>query len=182
MLLDFKEGIPFVLLLIYVAKARFASQVHALLTGWRGSPDSENWDSLTNCMSVISHCYTCFMAFWIPFYVHSTKKFANEMQESSHSCKLLVKCCSWMLEVVDCSYDLHMFSLPKEEINCITSIKNQWGDELAIHSIVFTSEFFQSIFSGLFLIPLLLVYVNKASHSVLSDCQPWFNRMWLSVM
>jgi hypothetical protein len=77
-----------------------------------------------------------------------------------------------MLEVVDCSYDLHMFSLPKEEINCITSIKNQWGDELAIHSIVFTSEFFQSIFSGLFLIPLLLVYVNKASHSVLSDCQP----------
>jgi hypothetical protein len=24
---------------------------------------------------------------------------------------------------------------------------------------------------------LLLVYVKKASHSVLSDCQPWFNRM-----
>jgi hypothetical protein len=42
MLLDIREGIPFVLLLIYVAKARFASQVHAFLTGWRGFPHSEN--------------------------------------------------------------------------------------------------------------------------------------------
>jgi hypothetical protein len=25
-----------------------------------------------------------------------------------------------------------MFSLPKEKTNCITGIKNQWGDEMAI--------------------------------------------------
>jgi hypothetical protein len=43
---------------------------------------------------------------------------------------------------------------------------------MAEHSIVFAVEFFQSIFPGLFLIPLLLVYVQKASHSVFSDWQP----------
>jgi len=31
------------------------------------------------------------------------------------------------------------------KINCITDIKNRWGDEMAEHSIVFAVEFFQSI-------------------------------------
>ncbi len=51
---------------------------------------------------------------------------------------------------------LHMFSLPMEKINCITGIKNRWGDEMAEHSIVFAVEFFESIFPGLFLIPLFV--------------------------
>jgi hypothetical protein len=43
-----------------------------------------------------------------------------------------------------------------EKINCITGIKNRWGDEMAEHSIVFAVEFFESIFPGLFLIPLFV--------------------------
>jgi hypothetical protein len=50
-----------------------------------------------------------------------------------------------------------------EKINCITGIKNRWGDGMAEHSIVF---------AGSFCIPLVLVFVQKASHSVLSDWQP----------
>jgi hypothetical protein len=46
------------------------------------------------------------------------------------------------------------------------------GEMNWLNTNVFASEFFQSRFPGLFLIPLLLVYVKKASRSVLSDCQP----------
>jgi hypothetical protein len=58
MLLDIREGIPFVLLLIYVAKAGFASQVHAFLTGWmEGLPTFRKlrlFDKLYECHLTLS--------------------------------------------------------------------------------------------------------------------------------
>jgi hypothetical protein len=144
MLLDLRDEIPFVLLLIiYICYRSQICQPSACFAYWlEGFPHSENWDSDTNCMRIISHCHTCFMAFWIPFYVLSLKKLTNEMQESSHSLSNVVHGC-WRLLIVVMT--LHMFSLPMEKINCITDIKNRWRDEMAEHSIVFAVEFFQSI-------------------------------------
>jgi len=60
---------------------------------------------------------------------------ASSLSNAVHGC--------WRLLIVVMT--LHMFSLPMAKINCITDIKNRWGDEMAEHSIVFAVEFFQSI-------------------------------------
>jgi hypothetical protein len=62
MLLDFRDGIRFVLLLIYVAEARFSRQVHALLTGLRLS-HIQKIETLQQIVCVSSH--TIIHASWL---------------------------------------------------------------------------------------------------------------------
>jgi hypothetical protein len=68
---------------------------------------------------------------------------------------------------------LHMFSLPMEKKLTALLVSRIDGEMKWLNTLLCLQwNSFNQYFPGLFLIPLLLVYVQKASHSVLSDWQP----------
>jgi hypothetical protein len=85
-----KRWDPFCPSAYYICYRSQICQPSACFAYWLDSfPHSENWDSLTNCMRIISHCHTCFMAFWIPFYEETYQWNARKLPFTQAPCQML---------------------------------------------------------------------------------------------